>query len=55
MTINPMNFIINLKYLGVGMLSIIIVIGVIIFFTVLLNKLTAEKKTSKANKSEKEK
>lgn len=43
MNINPMNFISNLKYMGVGMLGIIIVIGVIILITMLLNKLTEKK------------
>ena len=47
MKINPMNFIINLKYMGVGMLGILIVIGVIICLTALLNKLTSEKDGSK--------
>ncbi len=40
----PMNFIKNLKYMGVGMLCIIIVIGVLIGVTVALNKFTAKKK-----------
>ena len=44
MTFNPMNFVHNLYYMGVGMLSIFIVIGVIILATVLLNKLTSRKK-----------
>ncbi|MGN0494111.1 MAG: oxaloacetate decarboxylase [Acutalibacteraceae bacterium] len=39
MTFNPMNFITNLRYLAVGMISIFIVIGVIILVTVLLNKI----------------
>lgn len=44
MQIEPMNFIYNLKYMGIGMLSILIVIGVIILITMLLSKLTSEKK-----------
>ena len=36
----PMNFIANLKYMGIGMLGIFIVIGVIILITMLLNKVT---------------
>ena len=40
----PMNFIYNLKYMGVGMLCIIIVIGVLIGVTIVLNKVTAPKK-----------
>lgn len=39
MTFNPINFISNLRYLAVGMVSIFIVIGVIILVTVLLNKI----------------
>lgn len=38
MQFHPLNFIANLKYMGIGMLSIFIVIGVIVFVTVLLNK-----------------
>lgn len=34
-----MNFISNIRYLAVGMISIFIVIGVIILVTVLLNKI----------------
>ncbi|MEE1006849.1 MAG: OadG-related small transporter subunit [Acutalibacteraceae bacterium] len=43
MTFNPMNFITNLRYLAVGMVSIFIVIGVIILVTVLLNKIFTKK------------
>ena len=39
----PMNFISNLKYMGLGMLSIIIVIGAIILVTAALNKITSRK------------
>lgn len=35
----PYNFILNLEYMGKGMLGIFIVIGLIILATVLLNKL----------------
>lgn len=41
---NPMNFVNNLGYMGVGMLIIILVIGIIIGATVLLNKITSGKK-----------
>ena len=34
-----MNFITNLRYLAVGMISIFVVIGVIILVNVLLNKI----------------
>ena len=44
MNINPMNFISNLKYMASGMLSILIVIGVIILATMFLNKITQKKK-----------
>lgn len=43
MTFNPMNFISNLRFLAVGMLSIFIVIGIIILVTVLLNKFFSKK------------
>ena len=42
--IQPMNFIYNLKYMGVGMFCIIVVIGVLIGVTMGLNKFTAPKK-----------
>ena len=45
MNFNPMAFVENLKYMGVGMLGIFIVIGVIILAVVVLNKLLAPKKT----------
>ncbi len=37
MNFNPMAFIDNLGYMGVGMLGILLVIGTIILVTVLLN------------------
>ena len=40
----PLNFVKNLKYMGLGMLGIFIVIGVIIIATALLNKVFKEKK-----------
>ena len=40
----PMNFVRMLEYLGKGMLGIMVVMGVIILSTVLLNRLTSEKK-----------
>lgn len=43
MTFNPMNFISNIRFLAVGMLSIFIVIGIIILVTVLLNKIFSKK------------
>lgn len=44
MNFNPMNFINSLSYMGEGMLGIFIVIGIIVIFTMLLNKITKEKK-----------
>ena len=41
-----MAFVENLKYMGVGMLGIFIVIGVIILSVVVLNKVTAPKKNN---------
>ena len=39
----PMNFVENLRYMGLGMLGIFIVIGVIALLTVILNAVTADK------------
>lgn len=39
----PMNFIYALKWLGLGMLGIMIVMGVIIIATIILNKVTSTK------------
>ena len=38
----PLNFIENLKYMGIGMLVIYAVIGVIVLTTVLINKVFAD-------------
>ena len=38
----PMHFVENLRYMGLGMLGIFIVIGAIALLTMLLNALTAE-------------
>ena len=43
MNINPINFINNLSYMGIGMLGIFVVIGVIILLTVFLNNITSKK------------
>ena len=42
-TFHPQNFVENLKYMGLGMLAIFIVIGVIVGITYLLNALFQEK------------
>ncbi len=39
----PERFIENLKYMGIGMLGIFIVIGVIVVLTMLLNSATTKK------------
>ncbi len=39
MNFNPSAFISNLRYMGLGMLGIMIVIGIIIIVTVLLTKI----------------
>ena len=39
----PMNFVTNLQYMGIGMLTIFISIGVIILATGLINKLFSKK------------
>ena len=41
---NPMNFVTSLEYLAKGMLGIMVVMGVIILTTVLLNKISTKKK-----------
>ncbi|MBR2930132.1 MAG: oxaloacetate decarboxylase [Clostridia bacterium] len=40
----PLNFVTNLKYMGVGMLGVFIIVGVIIGATYLIAKLTAPRK-----------
>ena len=44
MNINPMAFVENLEYMGLGMLGIFIVIGLVVLVTIVLNKVTANKK-----------
>lgn len=48
----PMNFVYNLKYMIIGMVCIIIVMGVLILITTALNKLVPKfsKKKDKDNK-----
>ncbi|MCQ2417735.1 MAG: hypothetical protein MJ071_07990 [Oscillospiraceae bacterium] len=45
----PMHFFENLKYMGIGMLGIFIVIGVIVALTLFLNAVTGSNKTSGKN------
>ena len=40
----PIQFVNYLKYMGVGMLGVFIIIGIIIFVTYLIGKFTAVKK-----------
>ena len=47
MNFEPMNFISSLPYMGWGMLGILIVMGIIIIVTVLLEHLTSPKKEEK--------
>ena len=44
MNFEPMAFVENLKYMGLGMLGIFVVIGAIIGVTYVLNRVTAPKK-----------
>jgi hypothetical protein len=44
MNINPMAFVDNLYYMGVGMASILIVMAVLILITMALNKIFSKKK-----------
>ena len=43
-SIAPINFIKNLKYMGVGMLGVFIIVGIIIAATYAIGKLTSSKK-----------
>ena len=40
----PMNFVENLKYMGIGMLGVFMIIGIIIAATYAIGYFTAEKK-----------
>ena len=42
-TIDPMNFVANLRYMGLGMLGIFIVMGAIIVSTFVLNRAFSKK------------
>lgn len=43
MNFEPMNFVRNLYYMGMGMLGIFVVIGVIMLLTILLGRLGGKK------------
>ena len=40
MNFNPVEFVSNLKYMGVGMLGVFIIVGIIILATYAIGKLT---------------
>ena len=40
---NPMNFITNLKWMGIGMLGVFIIIAIIIVATIVINAATSGK------------
>ncbi len=44
MNFNPMNFVTNLKYMGIGMLGVFMIIGIIIAATYIIGKATSGKK-----------
>ena len=46
----PMNFVYNLKYMVIGMICIIIVMGVLILITTALNKLVPKFTSKKKDK-----
>ena len=48
----PMHFVENLRYMGLGMLGIFVVIAVIVLLTVILNKLTEERPKDDDNSGE---
>ena len=39
---NPMNFVTNLQYMGIGMLVIFMIIGIIILTTTVVNKVFSD-------------
>ena len=43
MEFNPMEFVNNLKYMGIGMLGVFIIVGIIILATYAVNKFTGKK------------
>ena len=49
-TFQPINFVLNLKYMVIGMVCIIIVMGVLILITTLLNKIASKPSNKDDNK-----
>ncbi len=43
MEFNPMNFVSNLKYMGIGLIGVFVIIGIIIAATYITTKLTTPK------------
>jgi len=41
MNFDPIQFVTNLKYMGIGMLGVFIIIGIIIVCTMLINSITS--------------
>ena len=48
----PLNFVKNLGYMGMGMLGIFVVIGLIVITTVILNHVTSSSKKKKKSKDQ---
>lgn len=46
MNYNPMGFVRMLKYMGIGMLGVFIIVGIIILATYLITKLSSESEQS---------
>ena len=46
MEFNPIGFVENLKYMGIGMLGVFMIVGIIIFATYAICKLTTKKDTA---------
>ncbi len=46
----PKNFVINIKYMVIGMICIIVVMGVLIGITTILNKVASKPKKDKEDK-----
>ncbi len=44
MYFNPMSFVTNLKYMGIGMLGVFMIIGIIIAATYIIGVATSDKK-----------
>ena len=42
MNFNPMGFVENLKYMGIGMLGVFIIVGIIIISTYAIGKIAAK-------------